>query len=225
MNLYRLFFILLFLLFAFIAHTQEDDFEVRNEFQLELELTDDLELNSENGIKVSENASSVRELYSELSLSFDFFKFFQATLAYRYTREHEDMQYYINDHRLASDLEVDYEINRFELEFRTRLQIEYIGYYSSPTGNVPRVQDRNKFTVGYDINDNHFTPYISVETYLGLTAYQGNHYNKIRYTIGTDYKINKRMDMEFYFRFQEEINEAAPLTRYIVGVEYSYELN
>lgn len=79
---------------------------------------------------------------------------------------------------------------------------------------------RSRLSVSYDIKKSPFEPFVEVEVYNQLdNAFA---YDKIRYTVGTDYKINKEHKLTLYYRFQDyaDIDE---MSGHVLGVGYAFE--
>lgn len=79
---------------------------------------------------------------------------------------------------------------------------------------------RSRLSVSYDIKKCPFEPYIEVEVYNQLdNAFA---YDKIRYTVGTEYKINKQNKLKLYYRYQDyaDIDE---VSGHVLGLGYAFE--
>ena len=79
---------------------------------------------------------------------------------------------------------------------------------------------RSRLAVSYDIKKCPFEPFVEVEVYNELdNAFA---YDKIRYTVGTDYKINKEHKLTLYYRYQDyaDVDE---VSGHVLGVGYAFE--
>ena len=79
---------------------------------------------------------------------------------------------------------------------------------------------RSRLAVSYDIQKCPFEPFAEVEVYNELdNAFA---YDKIRYTVGTDYKINKEHKLTLYYRYQDyaDVDE---VSGHVLGVGYAFE--
>lgn len=79
---------------------------------------------------------------------------------------------------------------------------------------------RSRLAVSYDIKKCPFEPFAEVEVYNELdNAFA---YDKIRYTIGTEYKINKEHKLSLYYRYQDyaDVDE---VSGHVLGVGYAFE--
>ncbi len=79
---------------------------------------------------------------------------------------------------------------------------------------------RSRLAVSYDIKKCPFEPFAEVEVYNELdNAFA---YDKIRYTVGTEYKINKEHKLKLYYRYQDyaDIDE---VSGHVLGIGYAFE--
>ena len=79
---------------------------------------------------------------------------------------------------------------------------------------------RSRLAVSYDIKKCPFEPFVEVEVYNELdNAFA---YDKIRYTVGTDYKINKEHKLTLYYRYQD-YGDVDEVSGHVLGVGYAFE--
>lgn len=79
---------------------------------------------------------------------------------------------------------------------------------------------RSRLSVSYDIKKCPLEPYLEIEVYNQLdNAFA---YDKIRYTVGTEYKINKQNKLKLYYRYQDyaDIDE---VSGHVLGLGYAFE--
>ncbi len=79
---------------------------------------------------------------------------------------------------------------------------------------------RTRLAVSYDIKSCPFEPFVEVEVYNKLD--EDFAYDKVRYTVGTDYKINKKNKLKVYYRYQDyaDIDE---VSGHVLGLGYAFE--
>lgn len=79
---------------------------------------------------------------------------------------------------------------------------------------------RSRLQVSYDIKKCPFEPYVEVEVYNQLD--KAFALDKIRYTIGTEYKVNKDHKLKLYYRYQDyaDIDE---VNGHVLGLGYAFE--
>ena len=154
-----------------------------------------------------------------------------------------DAAYWTARHRATASLTGSFKWNRFKFSLRERYQFTYRmpsqcdreRYDYHPDFGVwddmpQRTVDdkkaksdhklRSRLQISYDIKKCPFVPYVEVELYNRLdNAFA---YDKIRYTVGTEYKINKENKLKLYYRYQDyaDLDE---VSGHVLGVAYAFE--
>lgn len=154
-----------------------------------------------------------------------------------------DAAYWTARHRATASLTGSFKWNRFKFSLRERYQFTYRmpsqcdreRYDYHPDFGVwddmpqQTVDDkkaksdhklRSRLQISYDIKKCPFEPYVEVELYNQLdNAFA---YDKIRYTVGTEYKINKKNKLKLYYRYQDyaDLDE---VSGHVLGVGYAFE--
>ena len=79
---------------------------------------------------------------------------------------------------------------------------------------------RSRLAVSYDIKKSPFEPFAEVELYNELDNVFA--YDKVRYTVGTEYKIDKKNKLKIFYRYQDyaDIDE---VSGHVLGLGYSFE--
>ena len=82
---------------------------------------------------------------------------------------------------------------------------------------------RSRLSASYDIRKSKFEPFAEVEVFNDLV----NRFalDKMRYTIGTDYKLSKTSKLSIYYRFQNEVSgdDDDETGGHIIGLGYSFD--
>ena len=154
-----------------------------------------------------------------------------------------DAPYWYTRHRATASLSASVKWGRFKFSLRERYQFTHRMrsycdreryYYFERSGwdygNPEMITDekkskndhklRSRFAVSYDIKKCPFEPFAEVEVYNKLDYAFA--YDKIRYTIGTDYKINKKNKLTLYYRYQDyaAVDE---VSGHVLGLGYAFE--
>ncbi len=79
---------------------------------------------------------------------------------------------------------------------------------------------RSRLQVSYDIKSIPFEPYASIELY---NDFDGFKLKKTRYTIGGDYKFNKKHSIGLYYRYQDFSGSDEGESTNILGVGYKFK--
>jgi len=131
---------------------------------------------------------------------------------------------YSTRHRLNLALQAKKNWGRVTLKYRLLLQARLKDVYSSEFGRLPVWVLRNKFIGTYELNK-RFTPYLAYELFYPL--YQQNAIGFIgsRSFIGTEYKLSRQTNLDFYFLYQRQLNAMGPTHRvfvYGIGIEHKF---
>lgn len=99
--------------------------------------------------------------------------------------------------RVAFDVKSGYDFNRFAVQFRIR--------YTNSADFDPSTDNRASYfryraKVDYDIKGSKFVPFASIELFHDLIIKE---IDKIRYTGGLSYPINKNNEISLFYRIQD----------------------
>ena len=157
-----------------------------------------------------------------------------------------DAAYWTARHRATASLTGSFKLGRFKFSLRERYQYTYRmaaecdreRYYYLYFPPVYEMWDENpeymvdeklaksdhklrtRLQVSYDIKKCPFEPYAEVEIYNELdNAFA---LDKVRYTVGTEYKINKENKLKVFYRYQDyaDIDE---VSGHVLGLGYAFE--
>lgn len=147
-------------------------------------------------------------------------------------------------HRWSAYVTASYEVARFKISLREKFQQTYrMGVPATEndsTYNVdteewdhvtelrpnPKKVLRSRLAVSYDIRKCKFEPYGSVELSHLLDEPNGDGgLVRVRYTIGTDYKINKKNVLTLFYRFDDEkgIGDDSESNFNYIGVGFTHK--
>lgn len=178
-------------------------------------------------LRIRENYSRLNLFYTNIGLEYALNKYIKTSLVYRPIQKYLDDNTFSNRHRLMWDASVKYKIKKFSFSYRHRLQVEAKNIQSSELGHVPEWYSRNKVEIGYQATKK-LAPYFSIEMRYQLadprliTAY--HEWDRVRYQMGVDYKLNGFSKMGVYYLIQKLFNVNSSEYLYITGLEYSISL-
>ena len=124
--------------------------------------------------------------------------------------------------RLAFDIKSGFDLNRFGFQFRIR-------YTKGLYVNSNASEFRYRAKVDYDIKGSKIIPFISVELFNDRSIIEADRalisgglksFDKIRYTGGLSYTINKNNEVTLFYRLQD--NRVKDQTVNIIGLGYSH---
>lgn len=156
----------------------------------------------------------------EGGLSYKLHKYLTVAGYYRYENEWDYKKStgaykgQVSSNRIAFDAKSGFELNRFDFQFRLR--------YTNGADFDQTTDDRASYfryraKVNYDIKGSKLEPYVSVEAFHDLIL---NDVDKMRYTGGLSYPINKNNELSLFYRLQDySENEKSSMS--IIGIGYS----
>ena len=145
--------------------------------------------------------------------------------------------YWYPRHRIFASLEGTWKLKRLKLSLRERWQYTYrpefvrhrmnINELSSGYGTVSdnakegKAQNylRSRLSAEYNIRKCPLSPFASVEMFNGWSI------GKVRYSIGTDYKLDKHNSLKLYYMFSDRkaYDTDDDITdSHIIGIDYKY---
>lgn len=142
--------------------------------------------------------------------------------------------YWQPKHRFYADLTGSYDWNRFTFSLRERYQYTYRTEQSVPKfdsdGVTPKSDEeiaakskhvmRSRIGIEYSIRKSNFTPYVTCEFYNSLN--DGFDLDKIRYTVGSDYKFDKHNSVTLYYRYIDK-DDSDETAGHVIGVGYKFK--
>ncbi len=143
--------------------------------------------------------------------------------------------YWINRHRAFFSATGKLKLGRFNLSLRERYQFthrtgKWVSKFASDGITSKKdewISSKNKHILrsriycDYSIRKSRFTPFTSVEIYDNLSA--GFAVEKVRYTAGSEYKIDKHNRIELFYRFIQGVEEGESNLN-VIGIGYSFKL-
>lgn len=213
--------VLLALFFTGSVYAQSDDFGVWTTIEAKKKLFGGLEASVEGDFRTRDDAGTVDRWSGSAGLSYKIWDFLKVGGDYVYMRFNHDKRGWETGHRYNLYAVGSYKWNRFTLSLRERYQHTYRKDVSATAKRAnPKDILRSRAQVAYNIKKSAFKPYASMELFHKLNDPQDNGLDKIRYTLGTEYKLNKRSAFEVYYRYQTVRDEEDP-NIHVLGVGYS----
>jgi hypothetical protein len=160
----------------------------------------------------------------EGGLSYKLHKYLTVAGYYRYENTNDykpkkDIYVWEPSNRIALDAKTDVDVARFNLSFRLRYTS---GAKIDQTTEEQDSYFRYRAKADYDIKGSKIIPYVSYEVFHDLKQ---NYFDKIRYTGGIAYALNKSNELSLFYRLQDylELNsiEDKKESLNILGLGYS----
>ncbi|MFA5327867.1 MAG: DUF2490 domain-containing protein [Prolixibacteraceae bacterium] len=155
----------------------------------------------------------------EGGLSYKLHKYLTLAGYYRYEneynyREKREIYEWEPADRFAFDAKSGVQLSRFDVQFRLR--------YTNGTDFDDTTDDHASFfryraKIEYDIKGNKLAPFASIEAFHDLIS---ENIDKMRYTGGLAYPINKKNELSLFYRLQD-YSETDKESMNIIGIGYS----
>ncbi len=197
------------------------DFEVWSAAKLKYKMNKDWSMGLEQQFRFKDNASTIDQYFTEFELKKGFGQHFSAAYGARFIRNNDTeggKQGYENFFRWNADLGFKHDINRLTLKYRIRYQAK----------NELSIEDEKDRTirfmaeVKYNIKNWKLDPQFSSEIFNNFSNDEG--FNKLRFTLETDYKIKNIGELGVFYRMEHELIGLYPKTTHIAGFTYQYTL-
>lgn len=194
---------------------------------IEKKLSKRLELSLTEEYRIKENCTQHNLFYTDVGIAFKPVGFMKLSLSYRSVQKYLLDETFSFRHRLTWDILLKKKWGHWVPSFRQRIQTQVKDVYSSETGNVPEWFARERLELKYD-TDKPLQPYAAVEWRYQLKD-PGNMdlngtWNRVRYTLGFDYKLNEKNALSLYYLIQRGFNVPEPQHLYITGLSYTLSL-
>lgn len=182
-----------------------------------------LNISLEEDFRLRDNLQTVDRFSTTAELSYRFNKYVKVGGAYNLINYNHPTKDWEVRHRYYFYATGSYRIDRFTISLRERFQSTYrVGVSETAKRANPKLYLRSRVEVEYDIRKSKFEPFASVEFYNTLNDPQKNEMDRIRYTIGSKYKLNKQHAFNLFYRYisfaDDEENSA-----HMIGLGYSYK--
>ncbi len=186
--------------------------------------------------------SSISRWSLSAGLSYRICKYLKAGAEYKFIYDHNGNEYDEDDvyipyywqprHRVTAAMSGSVKIGRVSLSLREAYQYTYHRervtnasfdiisnewmfdktLYSKHKGYL-----RSRLMAEYNIRKCRFTPFISCEMYNNVSGFD---VDKVRYTIGTEYKISGHHELQFFYRYIDGNKSDS----HVIGVGYTFNI-
>lgn len=193
-----------------------EDFGLWNNVSLSHKWSKKWSSNFDASLRLNENASELRSLFTEVSVERDLKKKWDvgAILRYTYKTNSESL-------RFSPYVKKYYRIKPFNIKYRFKTDINY-GLTSNKQIPFDEVL-RNKLTLEYKRKKHDLGAYIATEIFHAIDK-DFTLPSNIRFKTGLTYKINKKIDVDINYIIQEELHKSKPVRDYIVSWGLSVEI-
>jgi len=209
--------ILIITLLAGAANAQTKDAQLWTGIGISKKITKEITGSLEQQMRLDHNISFLKNIFTEVRLSYRFNKTFKYTASYRFINRGQIEGGFAGGNRFTGDLRIRWKKKPVVLTYRNRMQQEI---RSTEVGVRQINYNRNKLDFALDL-DKKFAPFVSFEIYYHLNKAE---FNKNRYTAGVEFNLKNRNELSIWYRLQQEYNQRNPAMDYIIGIGFSHSL-
>lgn len=214
-TLFALFLILPNLIFAQHSKVVED-FRFRSTMKIEKDFLDKLTAFGEFEIGLEQDVSRLGKIHTEFGVEYEPIKYFSTALKYRFAQNRKN---YSQENKfvdlVALSVEGKYKIDRIKTAFRIQYQTSDDEEFWNLNSNQNIIRTRLKGK--YNIRKSNITPFAITEFYSSF-GNNGMKAIKLKSTFGMEYRLNKEVEFEFYYRIDQELTQFLPYLYHTGGI-------
>ena len=215
------------------------DFETWTGINIEKTLFDKkLDLSLTQEFRFNDNSSHLDNFFTELGGRYEIIEDLKIGVGYRFIRNKRNTGDR-NENRWNADLSYKHQLDRFTLSYRFMYTNYNVIGITQDEGDYPTHKYRLRLKAKYNIKNWKLDPYISVEGFLSQEAEDYNFietitetrqafgFEKMRYTIGTSYKLAKFFEIGAFYRIEHgfksyTFNYGLSTIKYIGGLNLNF---
>jgi len=225
----RLFLVLLVAasLNAFQVRAQDTDFGTWLGVNVSKNLTKKIGLELEEELRIFGNYKKIDRLASEIAGVYTMNKNLKGGVGYGWIYDHNvNKSYWENRHRYYAYVTGKAELGRFTFALREKFQSTYydMSFHDKKSDYSPHNYLRSRFEIDYDIRGSKLEPYISSEMHYQLNNPDGNVIDNWRHSVGLEFPLFKKIDLDTYLRLNQDVNVKNPVNLWLAGVNLSWKL-
>lgn len=234
------------MLFATATFAQSDDFGVWASVAAEKKIDKRLSVGLEGEMRTRNNVGTFDRWSLGGDVDYKLLSWLKASAGYTFLWDHNARYRYDDDgdvkkeahywgprHRVQVSLTGSCDVGPLELSLRERWQYTYRpeqtvdryvvkddDYESKTYSGKGKNVLRSRLQLSYKIAGCPVKPYVSAELYNAWSV------EKVKYTVGANWKLNKQHTLGLYYRYQDvraEEDEFDKVNSHILGVEYKFK--
>lgn len=225
------------------VNAQSDDWGIWTSVEIKKSITKRMRAFVEGEYRTRDGFSETERWAGSIGLDYKIFSFLKASAGYTFIyRQTEDEitkkgniipAYWQPRHRLNLSLTGSYEWKRFTFSLRERWQYtyrpeQYVAKFDED-GVTPKDDElvkgkgknilRSRAEIEYNIRKTPLTPFVSSELYHNFSGFD---LEKIRWTAGVTFKVNKNNSLQLYYRYQNNSDDDES-NGHVAGVGYTFK--
>lgn len=183
-----------------------------------------LTLGIEEQLRLKSKDKLYKSSFTELNASYKLLQGLKAGIGYRYINSYDDQgkkQGSETHHRMHYRLAYKTDINDFDLGFRLQYQRKT---EQSSEDIIPNERWRVKTDMEYNIGNWKLDPKLSFELLYDLDEDPDDRENKYRISIGSSYKINSAMKLDFRYMYENGLSTPLSTIPHVLRLNFTYTI-
>jgi len=228
------------------AQAQSDDFGLWTSVEATKKINKKWSVGVESEFRLQDNLGAVGRWTAGIGAAYKPYKWLKFDAGYKFVDDHLTETYtsskgnekwlpyyWSTKHRFYASVTGTLPLGNFRLSLRERWQYTYRPEVTTACWNITDgEQDDDKVKRGKGKNVlrsrlqlAYKIPYSNIEPYVSAEFYTSDRLDKVRYTAGAEWEINKKHALELFYRYQDvhvddgEQNENS----HIIGVGYKFK--
>ena len=202
-------------------HSQVNDAQLWLSVNIEKKLSPALTVAFTEEMRMNENMTEAGTIFSDLGISYRFFKRFKLGASYRFSLKRRPDDTYKQFNSWYVDASCREKFKPVTLVLRLRYQSRYAEAFTFDNTGLPKNHFRVKLTAKYDLHQK-FEPYLCAETYFRTGVPASQSFDQLRLCAGIEYSFNRMHMIDLHYLICREYNVANPETDYVIGVGYYF---
>lgn len=225
----RIFLTLFLLLFSLTGinrvEAQDTDYGSWVSFEASWEIFNNFDLEFEEEIRIFKKLNEIQRFSTSLGGVYSLNKQLKTGFGYAWLYRHDvNDNFWVNKHRYYLYITGKVIVGRLKFSLRERFQSTYYDQEVKRFDYSPRNYLRSRLQAAWDLKNCRAEPYVSAEMHYSLNNPDGNEISNMRYTLGVDFPLNKRLDLDLFFRLDQEKNVKKQDQLWLLGIAFELEL-
>lgn len=226
MNLIRNTFVVLLTCIALLTNAQDlkttRDIGIWTALAIEIDWAKKWQGKFNQEFRTSNNALKTERSISEFGLSYDINKEFELEGGLRYSYNRKSNNAFSHNIRYNTDFKFKKKLRKkFHFQYRFRYQSNYENPFSGFSDF--RQTDKTRNRIRFDYRRKNHRIYFSTEVFREHVYYKRASFEKLRFTCGDKYKLNKN-ELHYGLGYEVEVGEDLPLNFFFARIYYTFKL-
>lgn len=173
-------------------------------------------------LQTRHDANGLKTFFPQFSYRYKINKHIRPSLDYRFVSDRNKSGNFELKHRLNSNLQLSYNFDHLELDFRFRYQYARTRFVEDTEPEFGAAL-RYKTSIAYAIKKHDLKPKVSMELFTSPMEGQiGYHLNRIRWNFGLSYDLKGPHSVEVAYLYDRRINSPGALNRAVLNFTYGF---